>query len=134
MDVESAGELRRYLAMWATNINVSGVVLRGSDGVFCGGADIDWLAKHRNQAPHLYEALRGLYTAVAEHPKPVVAFLNGDVNGAGIGLANTGRRVALASMRFSIPEACVVRFNRSQVSTPCLKLPPFRLRLYVIHG
>ena len=109
MDLESTGELRRLLAMWATNDAVAGVVLQGSGGAFCGGADMDWLANNRAKAPELYGALRGLYVAVAEYPKPLVALLNGDVNGAGLGLANTGRRVALASARFSIPEARVVR-------------------------
>lgn len=90
--------------MWSTNEVVGGVVLAGESGHFCGGADLDWLAENRSASGELFGAIGGLYETVASFPKPVIALLNGEINGAGLGLADTPYRVATEASRFSVSE------------------------------
>lgn len=89
LDMELAGELNRMLAKWEDNAMISSVVLRGDQGCFCGGTDLDWLRMNRDAAPELYGALADLYLRVSTYRKPIVSLASGTIAGGGLGLANT---------------------------------------------
>ena len=98
--------LQKKLDAWVANDMVTAIVLQGREGVFSGGADLDWLAANRARAPELFTALGKLYRSVAAYPKPLVAILSGDVSGAALSLGGS-LRVVTPSTRFSVPEASV---------------------------
>ena len=103
LDMELAGELNRMLAKWEDNAMVSSVVLRGDQGCFCGGTDLDWLRMNRDAAPELYGALADLYLRVSTYRKPVVSLASGTIAGGGLGLANTCVTTKLAAARAPPP-------------------------------
>jgi enoyl-CoA hydratase/carnithine racemase len=84
---------------------VSAVVVKGQQGCYCGGADLDWIAANQKRAPELFSALGELYRLIATYPKPLISVVNGDVNGGGLSLANSPYRVVTDSAQFSVPEA-----------------------------
>mmetsp|Transcript_103379 Transcript_103379/g.297064 ORF Transcript_103379/g.297064 Transcript_103379/m.297064 type:complete len:396 (-) Transcript_103379:228-1415(-) len=104
LDMELAGELNRMLAKWEDNAMVSSVVLRGDQGCFCGGTDLDWLRMNRDAAPELYGALADLYLRISTYRKPVVSLASGTIAGGGLGLANTPFSVATEKTTFSVSE------------------------------
>jgi enoyl-CoA hydratase/carnithine racemase len=104
LDLETAQEMKRMLKLYADSTSVTSYALHGKSGYFCGGVDLDWLSANRTRAPELYKALGDLYELIAMNTKPVVAIINGDVSGGGLGLTNTTFRVVTTGARFSIPE------------------------------
>jgi methylglutaconyl-CoA hydratase len=66
------------------------VVLAGRGPSFCAGADIAMMkaASHASFDQNLEEAkkLAGLFAAIADFPKPVIARVHGNVLGGGVGL------------------------------------------------
>ena len=104
LDLETANEVQRRLDAWASNDMISALVLQGVGGNYCGGVDLDWLAAHRNESEQLFAALGKLYSSVSQYQKPLVALVNGDINGGGLGLANTPFRIVTNAVRFSVPE------------------------------
>ena len=85
------------------------IVLAAEGTAFCAGADLNWMramasysdAENREDAMQLARMLR----AVAECPKPVIARVQGDAFGGGVGLvAACDLAVAAASARFCLSE------------------------------
>ncbi|MDE1951448.1 MAG: enoyl-CoA hydratase/isomerase family protein [Betaproteobacteria bacterium] len=85
------------------------IVLAAEGPAFCAGADLNWMramagyseAENREDAMQLARMLR----AVAECPKPVIARVQGDAFGGGVGLvAACDLAVAAASARFCLSE------------------------------
>jgi enoyl-CoA hydratase/carnithine racemase len=105
IDLKLANALRTNISRWAENDFITCVFLKGSDGYFCGGADLDWLAQNQSRASELYGALGSLHKEVSAYPKALVSIINGDVNGSGMGLANTKFRIVKSTAKFSVPEA-----------------------------
>mmetsp|Transcript_39815 Transcript_39815/g.80321 ORF Transcript_39815/g.80321 Transcript_39815/m.80321 type:complete len:405 (-) Transcript_39815:243-1457(-) len=107
LDFDVAKEIHNWVSVWNKNTAVTGIVLRGTGGVYCGGADLDWLAENRDLAPELYSALGELYRTMLDSSsgKPIVSLVDGDVNGSGLGLSGGRYSVVTDSARFSVPEA-----------------------------
>jgi enoyl-CoA hydratase/carnithine racemase len=84
---------------------VTCVVLKGQNNYFCGGADLDWLSQNKSQASEFFSSLGNLHKEIAVYPKGLVSVMNGDVNGSGMGLANTKYRIVKSNTCFTIPEA-----------------------------
>jgi 2-(1,2-epoxy-1,2-dihydrophenyl)acetyl-CoA isomerase len=66
------------------------VIVTGSDGHFCLGADMHWLASYSNPALAVAELVAVHHlaiTTIVEMPVPVIAAVNGTVAGGGLGLA-----------------------------------------------
>ena len=124
LDMELAGELNRMLAKWEDNAMVSSVVLRGDQGCFCGGTDLDWLRMNRDAAPELYGALADLYLRISTYRKPVVSLASGTIAGGGLGLANTCVTTKLAAARAPPPP----RPARLLTTAPLADRSPWRPR------
>jgi|Dee2metaT_26_FD_contig_31_3415061_length_1238_multi_4_in_0_out_0_1 enoyl-CoA hydratase/carnithine racemase len=104
-DMDTANELKRRLEAWSNNEMITTLVLQGRGGIYCGGIDLDWLATHPESAGDLFATMGDVYSTVAQYSKPLVSMMNGDVSGAGLGLANTPYRVVTGGTRFAVPEA-----------------------------
>jgi enoyl-CoA hydratase/carnithine racemase len=90
-----------------TDPEVRVVVLRGSGEHFCAGADITELGVARPAGQRSFaEVNLDAETAVAELPKPTIAFITGDCIGGGCALAmDCDLRIATDGARFGITPA-----------------------------
>jgi enoyl-CoA hydratase len=92
---------------WAEDDRVESIVLRGA-GLrgFSAGADIRWLAQASAFARYdFFDAEYALDLAIARHPKPIVAFMDGITMGAGVGLtAHSAFPVVTERSRVAMPE------------------------------
>lgn len=67
--------------------DVRAVVVRGTNGVFCGGGDISFLGPLVDSQPTrntVYEDIRSLVLNLLDCPKPVVTAIEGTCGGAGL--------------------------------------------------
>lgn len=107
LDVETAQDLRRAALQCARDDGVRAVVLRGSNGVFCSGADLKYIAAGGDDADRAYlraaapqpaegygavftQILGYLHSTISEirrAPKPVIAAVDGIAGAGGFGLA-----------------------------------------------
>jgi methylglutaconyl-CoA hydratase len=115
-------EIARCFDELAGDDNVRVVVLTGEGSSFCAGADIGYM---RDTSRFSYEEnledarrLAGMYRAVDELPKPVVAKVRGAAIGGGAGLvaaadvavAGEGTRFAFSEVRLGIAPATIAPF------------------------
>ena len=115
-------EITRCFDELADDDNVRVVVFTGEGSSFCAGADIGYM---RDTTRFSYEEnledarrLAGMYRAVDELPKPVVAKVRGAAIGGGAGLvaaadvavAEEGTRFAFSEVRLGIAPATIAPF------------------------
>ena len=116
------GELTRCMEELAGDDGVRVVVLTGEGDFFCAGADVGYM---RDTAEFSYEEnledarkLAGMFRAVEECSKPVVARVRGAAIGGGIGLvavsdvavAEEGSVFAFSEVRLGISPATIAPF------------------------
>ena len=75
------------LRIAATDASIRAVVIRGSGGAFCSGADVSQLGIGPAGTAQMLERGREIVMALAELPKPIVAAVQGPAAGAGFSLA-----------------------------------------------
>lgn len=99
--------LERLASQLGTDRDVRVVVLRGSGQHFCAGADITELNVTRDDDERSFsQVVNDAELALAELPKPSVAFISGDCVGGGCSLAiDCDLRIATPDSRFGITPA-----------------------------
>jgi len=107
---ELVAELSDAMHALARQASVRVIVLGGRGPSFCAGADVAMMraAGAATSEQNLAEAkiLAGLFAAIAECPRPVVARLHGNVLGGGVGLACAcDIAVSADDARFALSEA-----------------------------
>ncbi len=113
MSRQMVEELMQALEAANSDEAVRVIVLRGTGGHFCAGADIADMARARSEGDGTPQALarinRGfghLISAFDASPKTVVAVLEGAVLGGGLGLACVADiTISRADARLGLPEA-----------------------------
>lgn len=88
------------------NPEVKAVVLTGAGRAFCAGADVDEMEVRRSHAEWetIVERYLDPIRLIVETDKPVIASINGDAVGGGLGLAiASDMRVAVETARFCAP-------------------------------
>lgn len=119
--------LKKQLDETAGRDGVRALVLTGADSVFSAGADLSSLRAMREAGPvenqrdsrHLAELFRQIY----QHPKPVIAKVNGPAIGGGCGLAAVcdfayaaeGTRLGFSEVRIGFVPAIVMVFLRRKL-------------------
>lgn len=108
-DAETIAALRQTFETVQAADHLRAVFLRGAEGVFCAGADIDWMRAaaewdeddNRDDAMALAEMLKALH----DLPVLTVALVEGPAYGGGVGLAAAcDMAVATADARFALSE------------------------------
>ncbi len=84
MNLELSGKLVAALDRCAADDGVGAIVVTGEDPAFCAGGDLGELAA---ADPATLRRVYAGFLAVAEHPLPTVAAVNGAAVGAGLNLA-----------------------------------------------
>jgi methylglutaconyl-CoA hydratase len=115
------------------------VVLTGGGGVFCAGADINWMKKSRtyteDQNKQDARAMSAMFRAIDECPTPVIGRINGVALGGGTGLtAVCDIAVAVDTAQFGFTE---VRLGIVPAVISAYVLPkigPAMARRYFITG
>jgi 2-(1,2-epoxy-1,2-dihydrophenyl)acetyl-CoA isomerase len=107
LDVDTARDLRRAGILFARDSKIRAVVLRGSDGVFCSGADLKYIRSggEKGDLGYLQPGARDIPTGYGEifkqileyihstiseirrAPKPFIAAVDGIAAAGGFGLA-----------------------------------------------
>ena len=108
------------LSEWASDESIACVGIDGDgDRAFCAGGDVvAMVGAIRAGGPRRYaladrqfDAEYRLVQAIAEFPKPVVAWVHGITMGAGVGLAvAASHRVVTPSVRMAMPESRIGLF------------------------
>ncbi|MGI9195938.1 MAG: enoyl-CoA hydratase/isomerase family protein [Candidatus Nanopelagicales bacterium] len=117
LDLESMGMMRELLADAASDDAVRVVVLTGSGTTFCSGADLAGAvaATEGGFAAGGTTGLVGLLTDMLDHPKPIIARVQGHVAGGGNGLvaacdiavASTEAKFAFSEVRVGVAPAII---------------------------
>jgi methylglutaconyl-CoA hydratase len=127
LDGELVGRLLDALATCADDPAVRVVVVTGAGRVFSAGADLRAMAGMRAAGTdaNVADARRtqGLFAAIAEHPRPVVARVNGPARGGGVGLlaaadvvvASSEAHFAFTEVRLGIVPAMIAPFVLARV-------------------
>lgn len=105
LDVETARDLRKAGLQLARDASIRAVVLRGSNGVFCSGADLKYIRaggdeeglgylvpRTENQEPgtifkQILEYIHSTISEIRRAPKPFIAAVDGIAAAGGFGLA-----------------------------------------------
>ena len=105
LDAEGMAARVAALESAAVDDGVRVVVLTGTGSTFCAGADLSAATSVDGFAGSGPQALVAVLTAMLEHPKPIVARVQGHVAGGGNGLvAACDVAVASADARFAFSE------------------------------
>jgi methylglutaconyl-CoA hydratase len=124
LDAAGMAALADALGRAATDDSVRVVVLTGTGSTFCAGADLSAAvsgdaAGFAGSGP---DALVRVLTAMLEHPKPIVARVQGHVAGGGNGLvAACDIAVAAADARFAFSEVRI-GVAPAVISVVCLRV------------
>jgi 2-(1,2-epoxy-1,2-dihydrophenyl)acetyl-CoA isomerase len=91
LDVETARELRKAGLQMARDAAIRAVVLRGSGGVFCSGADLKEIRSvapaYGNAFKEILEYIHSTISEIRRAPKPFIAAVDGMAAAGGFGLA-----------------------------------------------
>ena len=137
LTAEALAALVAYLAEAAQDSGVRVVVLTGEGPTFCAGADLAGAssadaASFSGSGPR---ALVAVLEAMLEHPKPIIARVQGHVAGGGNGLvAAADLAVAAESARFAFSEVRV-GVAPAVISVVCLaRMSPSHARELLLTG
>jgi enoyl-CoA hydratase/carnithine racemase len=90
LTLEVIDQLQAALTDAASSKSVRALVLSGTPGAFCSGADLRWLVREIESpegAERTMERFQALTLGIVRHPKPVVAAVTGPAVGFGADLA-----------------------------------------------
>jgi enoyl-CoA hydratase len=101
-------DLLTALAADRDDADTRAVVLTGAGKAFAAGADVEELAARSTFEQRAFLAPPHIYSAVATHPKPVLAAVNGHALGAGLELAMAcDLRVCAPAAKLGQPEVAL---------------------------
>lgn len=90
LDDETARDLRKAGLRFARDGAIRAVVLRGSNGIFCSGADLKYVRASGSYGDAFRSILEYLHSTISEirrAPKPFIAAVDGIAAAGGFGLA-----------------------------------------------
>jgi methylglutaconyl-CoA hydratase len=133
LDATLVGALRQSLAEAATDDGIRVIVLTGSGTAFSAGADLAALQTLQSASAEANladsEHLAGLFEAIARHPRPIVAKVNGHAIAGGCGLAAAcdfslvaeGAKLGFTEVRIGFVPAIVAVVARRKLGDAALR-------------
>lgn len=108
-DAEMIAELTSAATLLATDDGARVIVLRGEGRSFCAGGDLNWMRAQRDKdrAGKMAEsrALAAMLGALNRLPKPLIARVQGNAFGGGVGLLSVcDLAIAADGVRFALTE------------------------------
>ena len=92
LNPELSSLIREKLTVFAEDDNIKVVILTGEGTSFCAGADLSWLNKIKDYSSvkneEDTEGIAGLFLALYDYPKTLIAAVNGPAIGGGCGLTS----------------------------------------------
>lgn len=117
LDLDMINAIRAALETWREQPDVHAVIIEGAgERAFCAGGDIRQiralvLAGKHAAVETFFATEYALNQAIAEYPKPYLAFIDGVCMGGGIGVSVHGRiRVASEAALLAMPETAIGLF------------------------
>jgi len=90
LDPETARDLRKAGLLFARDAKIRAVVLRGSNGVFCSGADLKYVRAGEDHGQRFQDVLEYIHSTISEFrraAKPFIAAVDGIAAAGGFGIA-----------------------------------------------
>ena len=99
-------QLAQQLTIWARQDHIKAVIIRGQGTrAFCAGGDIRSLYDEELTRSEFFADEYRLNAAIADYPKPFIAWCNGVTMGGGVGLSiYASHRIATEHYTFAMPE------------------------------
>jgi methylglutaconyl-CoA hydratase len=122
-------ELREAFESLGRDAAMRVIVLGGTGGVFCAGADVEWMrrAQEKDEAGNLADAraMAEMYRTIDECPAPVIARVHKAAFGGALGLlavcdmvvAEAGTRLGFTEVRLGIVPAVISTFTIAKIGT-----------------
>lgn len=130
LDAAMIGELAEVASRIAADPAIRAVVLTGAGESFCAGGDLGWMRAQMaaDRATRIGEALSlaRMLEALDELPKPLIARVNGQAYGGGIGMisvcdaavAATGAKFGLTEVRLGLIPATISPYVVARLTPP----------------
>ncbi|HWY11136.1 MAG TPA: enoyl-CoA hydratase/isomerase family protein [Bacteroidia bacterium] len=135
LNPRSIGDLSQQITK-AENENVSFLILKGSNSVFCEGLDLKWVTNNQNQDHYkdmqeYASCLKKLQTGKCIS----IAVVSGSVSGGGMGIVCASDHViATESSLFSLPEGLLGLIPGMILPALLNKLSPDKIKKMVLTG
>lgn len=109
LNARMIAELTEAAASLGANDKVRAVILGAQGKSFCAGGDLDWMRAQAKSSPQKRseeaKALAGMLHALDTLPKPLIARIQGQAFGGGIGMISVcDTAIAVPSCRFALTE------------------------------
>ncbi|NDG86072.1 MAG: enoyl-CoA hydratase/isomerase family protein [Proteobacteria bacterium] len=120
-------ELARVFRTEAADPKVRAVILRGKNGIFCAGGDLNWMKRsiELSYEDNLKDTLTltRMFALLNEFPKPVIGVVEGAAIGGGVGLvsicdivlAEANAVFSLSEVRLGVVPACIGPFVTAKI-------------------
>ncbi|MGH3250816.1 MAG: enoyl-CoA hydratase/isomerase family protein [Trebonia sp.] len=132
LDNASARRISQALEDFAADAGCRGIVLRGTGGDLCSGAD---LKDPSGAAPGTVSPRMAMLAALGQCPLPVVAVVDGWAVGLGVAMAAACyATVVTGRAKFRLPEASMGLFPADLTAALSSRLSPFQVADLILTG
>jgi enoyl-CoA hydratase/carnithine racemase len=132
LDNASARRISQALADFAADAGCRGILLRGTGGDLCSGAD---LKDPSGAAPGTVSTRMAMLASLSRCPLPVVALVDGWAVGLGVAMAAASYATVVTDRaKFRLPEASMGLFPAELTASLTSRLSPYQVADLILTG